>query len=272
MNPQQRSMKVVRLPGAWRRKNCPAWARWLHARTEYLQFDLGGGPRPLRLWQVANLQRGITIALIGALMYGYDNFSPPAWTYLGLYGACSAVSLLLDLSFPTRASMARLAVTGSGAWLLARALLHATWPWLLLSRDVSVPATVLCAAIVMHTLGIALMAGARLQTSCERRHRETALITGGLFAYTRNPGALGELLVYGSYAALAAHDLGYVVVTLQFFVLSLPHMLVKDASISRYAGWDDYEHRSGLLIPWGLLNGQAWRTRRRGAPRISGLS
>jgi protein-S-isoprenylcysteine O-methyltransferase Ste14 len=78
------------------------------------------------------------------------------------------------------------------------------------------------------------------------------LITDGVFAYTRNPNFLGEILIYASYALLAAHWLGWLVLayaTLFFY----SRMYVKDASISRYPEWDTYAARSSRLMPWKLL-------------------
>ena len=98
------------------------------------------------------------------------------------------------------------------------------------------------------------MAAADLQKNCTLRHRK-GLITEGVFAYTRNPNYLGEIMIYGTYALLAAHWFGYLVIVLQFVGLFLPRMLAKDASISRYPGWAEYERRSGLLVPWRLITG-----------------
>jgi hypothetical protein len=47
-------------------------------------------------------------------------------------------------------------------------------------------------------------------------------------------------------------------VLLQWTLLFLPRMLAKDASISRHAGWTQYKARSGLIIPWRILTGQAF--------------
>jgi protein-S-isoprenylcysteine O-methyltransferase Ste14 len=74
----------------------------------------------------------------------------------------------------------------------------------------------------------------------------------GVFTYTRNPNFLGEILIYASYAILANHWLGYLVLayaTLFFY----SRMHVKDASISRYPEWEAYAAHSDRLIPWKLL-------------------
>ncbi|NCF18716.1 MAG: hypothetical protein GWP63_10765 [Haliea sp.] len=63
---------------------------------------------------------------------------------------------------------------------------------------------------------------------------------------------LGEIMIYGSYAILANHWLGYLVVAYAT-VFFYSRMHVKDASISRYPEWDAYAARSSRLIPWKLL-------------------
>ena len=84
------------------------------------------------------------------------------------------------------------------------------------------------------------------------------LIANGMFAYTRNPNFLGEIMIYATYAILAASIFGWIFVLLQWFLLFLPRMLVKDASISRHPDWAEYKARSGLLIPWRILSGRAF--------------
>ncbi len=101
------------------------------------------------------------------------------------------------------------------------------------------------------------MIGADLQKTFTLRLRP-GLISNGMFAYTRNPNFLGEIMIYGTYAILAASIFGWIFVLLQWTLLFLPRMLVKDASISRHPGWAEYKARSGLLIPWRILTGQAF--------------
>ena len=79
-----------------------------------------------------------------------------------------------------------------------------------------------------------------------------------MFAYTRNPNFLGEIMIYATYAIMAAHIAGWIFVLLQWTLLFLPRMLAKDASISRHPGWAEYKARSGLIVPWRILTGQAF--------------
>ena len=239
-----------------RRKTVPAWAKKCFDVSEYVIFDLGGGPRTLRLEQAINLQKFITVFVIFGMMHYFDNFSLGAWVYLGLHGVYGYTWLIKDLSFPNSAFAKRITIGGLLAVFVGLNLFYWSLPWLFISRFIEPSGPVLFAAVFMHTLGVAWMVASDLQKNCVLRYRK-GLITNGVFAYTRNPNYLGEVMIYATYALLAAHWFGWLVILLQFFCLFLPRMLVKDASISRYPQWDEYESRSSLIIPWALLNGKA---------------
>lgn len=234
------------------RKRAPAWAHWLFNLTEHLAFDLGGGPRTWRCDHVIDGQKIVTVFFIYGLMHYYGNFSLGAWVYLALHGTYGYTWLVKDLAFPNKAFERR--ITIGSVLFLYLGLNAAYWslPWLFISRHVGPSGPMLFAAVAMHTLGVAWMAAADTQKNCTLRYRK-GLITNGVFAYTRNPNYLGEILIYASYALLAAHWFGWLVIVIQSTCLFLPRMLMKDESISRYPDWEGYAGRSSLLIPWGLL-------------------
>ena len=79
------------------------------------------------------------------------------------------------------------------------------------------------------------------------------LFTDGVFKYTRNPNFLGEMMIYGVYAGLANHWIGYLIYAyacLFFF----SRMLNKDMRISRHPEWAAYREQSSLLIPWKIFS------------------
>ncbi len=242
------------------RKPCPAWATRLHAGFEHLLFDFGGGPRTLRLDHAINIQKVVTLFFIYGLMHLYGNFTDAAWVYLGLHGVYGFTWLIKDLAFPNKAFEKRVTIGGLGMLYGGLNLFYWLLPWLFISRHVEPAGPMLFAAIFIHTLGVAWMAAADLQKNCTLTYRP-GLITNGVYAYTRNPNYLGEVMIYASYALLVEHWLGWLIIVGQFFLLFLPRMLVKDSSISRHPGWAEYERRSGLIIPSGLLNGRAWPRR-----------
>ncbi|MFA5940677.1 MAG: DUF1295 domain-containing protein [Sinimarinibacterium sp.] len=234
----------------------PAWAQWLYDRIEYAITDLGGGLRTLRLDQAINVQKFVTVFFIYTLMRHYDNFSLGAWVYLGLHGTYGYTWVIKDLAFPNPAFAKRMTIPALLAFYAILGPAYWSLPWLFISRHIEPSGPLLFAAIVLHTLGVAWMVSADLQKNCTLRYRK-GLITNGVFAYTRNPNYFGEIMIYATYALLVAHWVGWLVIAAQFFLLFLPRMLVKDASISRHPGWDEYKIRSGLVIPWRILSGRA---------------
>jgi protein-S-isoprenylcysteine O-methyltransferase Ste14 len=247
---------VAAAPTPQHRKTVPAWAAKCYQGAEHLLFDLGGGPRILQLGTAINIQKFITVFAVYAMMVYHNNYSLGAWVYLGLHGVYGYTWLIKDLAFPNQAFEKR--ITIGGLLMLHAGLNFFYWglAWVFMSRHVEPSGPLLFAAIFIHTLGVAWMAASDLQKNCMIRYRK-GLISNGVFTYTRNPNYLGETMIYGSYAMLTMHWFGALVILLQFFLLFLPRMLVKDASISRYPGWEEYERRSGLIIPWALLNGKA---------------
>jgi protein-S-isoprenylcysteine O-methyltransferase Ste14 len=70
-----------------------------------------------------------------------------------------------------------------------------------------------------------------------------------MFARTRNPNYLGEMMIYGAYALLVRHGLPWLVLAWVWGVVFVPNMLLKEASLSRYPGWSAYRAATGLLWP-----------------------
>jgi len=234
------------------REPAPAFARGLGAFAKLVSQDLLGGPRTLRAYHVINLQKGGTVVFVAALMALYRNGSPDAWTYLALHGSYGLVWLVKHAAFRDRRF--DVPVTWGGALATFALVLGPYWlaPWLLVSgalggrHEASAPWLALC--IGVHTLGLAIMIAA----DCQKYYQLQAgprLVTGGMFARTRNPNYLGEMMVYGSYALLVSHWLPWLVLAWVWGAVFLPGMLLKDASLSRYPGWADYRARTGLLLP-----------------------
>lgn len=235
------------------REQVPVWAQWLYDKTEWLLTEFGGGPRSLRIDHAVNVQKFVTIGYIYLLMVYFDNFSPAAWVYLGLHGIYGYTWLIKDLAFPNSTLSKRTTIPGLLAFYALLGPSYWALPWLFMSRHIDPAGPVLFVAVAMHTLGVAWMLAGDLQKNCTVSLRK-GLIDNGVFKYTRNPNYLGEIMIYWSYALLVAHWLGWLVVVTQLFLLFLPRMLVKDASISRHPGWAEYKARSGLVIPWRIVS------------------
>ncbi len=222
-----------------KREPAPRWAVAMDRWLRYLTEDLGGGPRVIRIAQLINFHKVITVFLIYGMMAYYDNYSTAAWIYLALHGTYGYCWLIKDFAF--RAFYFDKQVTFGGVLATYAGLVGWYWllPFLFISRNVQPSNEMLWFCISLHTLGCVLMVAADLQKNIVLRLRK-GLITDGVFTYSRNPNYLGEIMIYGSYALLVSHWAGWVVALWCWIGVFLPRMLLKDASISQHAGWQEY--------------------------------
>lgn len=229
----------------------PRWARFLSQGTTYITEDFLGGKKRVTMSTVINIHKIITLFIIFGMMNYFNNFSNAAWVYLGLHGIYGYCWLIKDFGFRDVGFNNR--VTLHGGALLYLLLVGWYWllPYLFISRHMDPSGVVLFAAIAIHTLGITWMIAADCQKHFSLKYNR-GLITEGVFAYTRNPNFLGEIMIYGAYALLVNHWVGYVILAYAI-IFFYSRMLVKDASISRYPEWEAYAKKSNRLIPWGLL-------------------
>jgi len=246
------------------RSPATGWAMTVFRTVNYLIEDIGGGPRVIKLAHALNFHKFITFFVILGMMAYTGNYSVGAWVYLCLHGVYGWCWLIKDAA-GRDSSVDRPITFGAIACLYA---FYGVWiwglPWLFLSRHVEHSNVVLTFCICLHTLGVVTMIGADLQKTFTLRLKP-GLISNGMFAYTRNPNFLGEIMIYATYAIMAAHIAGWIFVLLQWTLLFLPRMLAKDASISRHPGWAEYKARSGLIIPWRILTGQVFFDKPSGA-------
>lgn len=233
----------------------PAWAKLFGNIQTALIWDFPGVKTIKVAWSV-NLHKIITLFLVLGMMYYYDNFTTGAWIYLALHGIYGYCWLVKDLGFRDHRLEAKTSL--GGAIMLYAILIAWYWviPYLFISQRVIPSNFDLFFAVCLHTLGVVITISADCQRHFSLKYRK-ALITGGMFKYTRNPNYLGEVMIYASFAYLANHWIAWCVVAYATVTTFFPNMYNKDASISRHPGWDEYKAQSGLIIPWALLNGRA---------------
>lgn len=114
------------------------------------------------------------------------------------------------------------------------------------------------AAVGAYIAGVFLHFGADCQKFFTLKHRaERDLITEGFFSMCRNPNYLGEVLIYGSLAAMTNSHWPWVADGLMWTLIFWPNMVRKDASMSRYgAKWEAYCKEVPMFLP------NAWRVLR----------
>lgn len=221
--------------------------RWIRV-NDYIVNDLGGGPRPWKLAWIINAQKGGTLPFVLLMMAIYGNFSATAWTYAALHGSYGVAWVIKDLTFGDPGWQKRVTV-GSGLAAFM-AVLGPYWlaPWLLVSRDVNQPPWMLGLASFVYAVGLVLMIGSDAQKHYTLSVKR-GLITTGFFSRVRHPNYLGEMMIYGSFAALAGHWIPWAVLAWVWGGIFSANIARKERSMSRYPEWADYVARTGLLLP-----------------------
>ena len=187
-----------------------------------------------------------------ALMAAYGQWeSPTAWVYLGLHGGYGVLWAAKSRTFPDR-TWEREAGPSRGLVIWGGLSLYWIAPFLVASRGVSAPAWLLGLAALLCVGGVFLHFAADMQKWTALRLRPGALVTDGLFARTRNPNYLGELLIYGSFALLARHWAPWAVLALFLAAVWFPNMARKDRSLARHPEFAAWKARTALLVPFLL--------------------
>jgi protein-S-isoprenylcysteine O-methyltransferase Ste14 len=221
------------------------------ARARYLDIvNIALQPGGVSMTENAaiNLHKALVVPFVLALMVAYGNSSVEAWAYLAMHGSYAVLWLVKQATFPDQRFTRRqpLAIAIFFVFLPLGSYLAA--PYLLVSRGPVAPPWLLGAAIVGFTLGVFLHFTADAQKYYSLRQAKQ-LITDGLFARTRNPNYLGEILIYLAFASLSQHWLPFVVLAAWVGGFFLRNMRAKDRSLSRYPGFAEYRARSWMLLP-----------------------
>ena len=101
----------------------------------------------------------------------------------------------------------------------------------------------------MHTIGCVLMMASDSQKYFTLQIRR-GLIDNGWFKYVRNTNYLGEMMTYLSYAILSKTYISYFILSYIWLFLFITNMNIKDISISRKIGGNEYIKNSYMLIPF----------------------
>jgi protein-S-isoprenylcysteine O-methyltransferase Ste14 len=233
-------------------KRSNALTSTLIAINHYFSEDFLGGPKVLKWAWVINFQKIFTPVYIALLMIWFGNSSTVAWIYLALHGTYSFCWLLKHVAFPD-SSWEKRVTYGGAAMILAILLLYWIFPYMIISGHTSPANSLLCLAISLHTFGVVIMIVSDAQKHFTLQYHP-GLITEGMYKYTRNPNYLGEMMLYSAYALLVQHWLAWIILAGVWLIIFIPNMLKKDRSLSRYPGWESYQAKSGMILPWPLTS------------------
>jgi len=186
---------------------------------------------------------------IAGLMLWFGNYSAGSWQYLGLHGSYGLVWLLKDVAMPDNTFKQPV---GPIAWFLTAVVLtsYHVLPYLMTAGlgDQSPSETKACICVAMYSLGLFLMIASDAQKTFTLRFK-SGLIDDGLFARSRNPNYLGEVLIYSSFGVLVQHWLAWGLLIVVWSGLFVPLMLTKERSLRKKQGWVDYSRRSWVFLP-----------------------
>ena len=193
--------------------------------------------------------KGATALVILGMMAFYDSWdNPTAWVYWAIHGSYGVLWVLKSLTFGDK-SWERPSPLWYGLVIWGAMTLYWVAPWIICRYDVQAPSWVLGVCVAVYGLGVFLHFASDMQKHMALK-LGSGLLTTGLWSRSRNPNYLGELLIYGSFAALTLHWIPPGI--LAFFVLAVwvPNMLRKDRSLSRYPEFAEYKKRAGLIVPF----------------------
>ena len=201
----------------------------------------------MKLNQIINLHKGLTIFVVSGLMIFYKNYSIAAWVYLSLHGTYGLLWLLKEKIFPDPYFKEKInfitSITGFiflGSYWIA--------PFILISSQKLVSSPIIAASISLNIIGVFLHFASDAQKYFTLRIQKE-LIKDGFFKNIRNTNYLGEILIYLSFAILSMSYIPFLILALFFFVVFLPRMIKKDKSLTKYPSFDKYKQISGLLFP-----------------------
>lgn len=204
----------------------------------------------MRMKFYINIFKGLTAPFILLMMAHFDAWqNQSAWVYLGLHGSYGVLWVSKSRIFPDKSWERKISwLTGLGIWVALASYLIA--PWMLISSGVQHPGWFLAIFIALFVLGAFLHFASDMQKYTALKSQPEHLIEDGCFKIVRNPNYFGELLIYGSLAALSLHWAPFVVLALYLALYWIPNMIRKDRSLSRYPGFEEYQKRSKLFIPY----------------------
>ncbi|HEY9874406.1 MAG TPA: DUF1295 domain-containing protein [Candidatus Obscuribacterales bacterium] len=196
---------------------------------------------------IINLHKGLTPLVLLGLMLAYQNFSLGSWVYLSLHATYGLMWLLKDRIYPDKQWEQEISI---GTGIVSFGLIGLYWvaPFTLISSGSVPPLPLVAAAISLNILGVFLHYASDAQKYYTLKYRP-GLITEGFFARCRNTNYLGEIFIYTAFAMLAQHWLPFLILAGFSAGVFLPNMRKKDQSLSRYPEFEDYQARSGLLLP-----------------------
>jgi steroid 5-alpha reductase family enzyme len=202
----------------------------------------------MKIAMFINAHKILVVPVVVGLMWFYDNWSTEAFVYLALHGTYGVLWLLKSRLFPDRRFDEVHPFWVGLLFVFLPLSSYYVAPYVLISRHVTLPPSLVGAVVSCYTLGIFLHYVSDAQ-KYYMLHERKGLITEGLFSRTRNPNYLGEILIYSAFAIMTLHWLPWVILAAWVGGLFIRNMVAKDRSLARYPEFASYKQRTGFLLP-----------------------
>jgi protein-S-isoprenylcysteine O-methyltransferase Ste14 len=203
----------------------------------------------IKLRHIINAQKAGTGLFTIYLMGYFNNYNLGSWLYLALHGTYGILWLLKDMTYPDP-NFNRTASPFAHAAVGIVLVMYWYLPYIMVSGEgIQNPTGVrVVVCVFLLAIGSALMLVSDAQKYYTLKFKQ-GLISDGMFAYTRNPNYLGEIMIYLSFAICTGHLLAYSILVSIWLILFVTLMLNKERSLRKKKGWEEYSRRSWMLLP-----------------------
>ena len=181
-------------------------------------------------------------------MWFFQNWSTEAFIYLAIHGCYSILWLIKGSLYPDKRFEEKQPAAIAIIFIFLPLAGYYVAPYLLISRHVTLTPPLTAFVLVLYIFGIFLHYVSDAQKHYTLQNKK-GLIEEGLFARTRNPNYLGEIMIYAAYATMPLHWLPFLILSGWVFGFFIRNMLSKDKSLSRYTQFAEYKQKTGLLFP-----------------------
>jgi steroid 5-alpha reductase family enzyme len=195
-----------------------------------------------------NAHKILVPPIVLGMMWYFSNWSSEAFIYLSLHGTYAILWLVKESLYPDLRFQEKQPVWIGVLLIFLPLAGYYIAPYLLISRHIVLPPPIIGLVLFLYILRIFLHYVGDAQKFYTLRLQK-GLIEDGLFARTRNPNYLGEILIYVAFAIMSWHWLPFLVLAGWVFGFFLRNMWAKDRSMARYPTFASYKARTGMLFP-----------------------
>jgi len=215
----------------------------------YFTYNIPPTTKTLSLAFYANLHKSTMIFYMLGLMIYFKNFSLGCWVYLALHGSYGFFWNLKTLAFPDKTHQERMSIGSLGPLFL---VLSGYWyiPYMMASgQSEQNPSNErVFWSVFIYVIGACVMMISDAQKYFCLRLKK-GLIDYGMFAHTRNPNYLGEMMLYGSFAIISNRWIPWIILLSVWICIFSLMLAVKEISFRKKEGWEQYRKRSYILLP-----------------------